>query len=217
MGRKYGMLKLYLVRHGQTYWNANGMLQGHCNSNLTEEGIRQAKLLGEKLGDVDFEVIYSSDLGRAIETAEILKGLRNQEIVLEKSLREMGFGKVQGVYKDEFERNYPVQYRNLWNYPHLYDPSEFGGETFEEVEERAAAILEDIIERHSSGNVLLVSHGLCLKLIFKFIWDHSLEQFWKEPTPKNTSLSIISIEDGKMNVELFGDISHLDWVADSYI
>lgn len=211
------MLKLYLVRHGQTYWNANGMLQGHCNSNLTEEGIRQAKLLSERLKDVKFEVIYSSDLGRAIETAEILKGERIQEIIVEKDLKELGFGKVQGVYKEEFEKAYPVQYKNLWNFPHNYDPSEFGGETFEEVEKRAAGIIEDIIEKHSEGNVLVVSHGLCLKLIFKFIWDHSLEQFWSDPTPKNTSLSIVSIEKGKMEIELFGDISHLDRVADSYI
>ena len=81
---------IYLVRHGQTEWNIKGKTQGHGNSNLTEKGKTQAMELAEAMVKYPIDYIYSSDLGRAIETAEIIGDKFNLDIIKTPALREMG-------------------------------------------------------------------------------------------------------------------------------
>ena len=82
----------YIVRHGQTNWNILGKTQGHGNSDLTEQGIVQARELAEDITKYPIDYIYSSDLGRAIQTAEILGEKLNLEVQKTEGLREIGVG-----------------------------------------------------------------------------------------------------------------------------
>ena len=82
----------YIVRHGQTDWNILGKTQGHGNSDLTPQGIEQAKELSEDIGKYSIDYIFSSDLGRAMQTAQILGDKLNIEVQKTEALREMGFG-----------------------------------------------------------------------------------------------------------------------------
>lgn len=205
------MLEIYFVRHGQTEWNLKGMLQGKKNSPLTEKGKSQAVKLGEALKDVEFEGIYASPMVRASLTAEIIKGDRDQALYTVPELREMSFGDMEGLTKKEFERLHPVQYKNLWEDAVVYDPAAFNGETFAEVDARVMEGLEHLVKSHpGGGKILVVSHGMTLKNIVTHVLGHGLEDYWNDPVPENTSLTIVSYKEGKYKMEDFSNTSHLE-------
>ena len=136
------MTTLLLVRHGETDWNAEGRLQGHTDRPLSDYGRRQARRLAEELEGEELEAIYSSDLARARETAEIVGERLGLPIALEPDLREKDWGTWEGL--DAVER----------------DRVEFVGESTEAHQDRILDALRRISERHP-GNacVLVVTHG----------------------------------------------------------
>ena len=205
------MLEIYFVRHGETEWNLKGMLQGKQNSPLTEKGRAQAAKLGEALKGVEFDGLYSSPMGRASLTAEIIRGEREQALFTIPALREMSFGEMEGLSKKEFQKLHPEQYKNLWEDALIYDPSAFKGETFKEVDERVMEGLDHLVKSHpNGGRILVVSHGMTLKNIFMHVWGHDLEKYWDDPVPENTSLTRVSYRDGVYKMEDFSNTSHLD-------
>ncbi len=205
------MLEIYFVRHGETEWNLKGMLQGKQNSPLTEKGRAQAAKLGEALKDVEFDGIYSSPMGRASLTAEIIRGEREQALFTIPALREMSFGDMEGLSKKEFQKLHPEQYKNLWEDALTYDPAAFNGETFQEVDDRVMEGLDHLVKAHpDGGRILVVSHGMTLKSIFMHVWGHGLDKYWEDPVPENTSLTIVSYKDGEYRMEDFSNTSHLD-------
>ena len=136
------MTTLLLVRHGETDWNAEGRLQGHTDRPLSDYGRRQARRLAEELEGEELEAIYSSDLARAHETAEIVGERLGLPIALEPDLREKDWGTWEGL--DAVER----------------DRVEFVGESTEAHQERMLRALRRISERHpGDGRVLVVTHG----------------------------------------------------------
>ena len=205
------MFEIYFVRHGETEWNLKGILQGSKNSHLTEKGKEQAYKLRDKLEGTHFEGIYTSPLQRASETAEILRGHRDEPFYVVDDLKEMSFGEMEGIPKSEFRALEPVAYENLWNDPSNYHPESFGGERFEDVDKRVMSFMEKLVETHpEGGKFLVVSHGMTLKMIFNHIWKHSLDKFWDDPVPENTSVTTVSYKNNEFNIEKFSDTSHLD-------
>ena len=136
------MTELLLVRHGETDWNADGRLQGQTDRPLNDYGRRQARLLAEELAHEGLQAIYSSDLARAQETAEIV-GLRlGLPVALDADLREKDWGTWEGLSAVERDR------------------TEFVGESTEEHQERILRAVQRIAERHpNGGRVLIVTHG----------------------------------------------------------
>jgi broad specificity phosphatase PhoE len=133
---------LLLVRHGETDWNADGRLQGHTDRPLSDYGRRQARQLAGDLEDEELEAIYSSDLARARETAEIVGERLDLPVVLDPDLREKDWGTWEGLTSVERDR------------------VEFVGETTEAHQERILRALRRIAERHAGdARVLVVTHG----------------------------------------------------------
>ena len=93
--------ELILLRHGETEWNSAGRLQGHLDSALSPEGLRQADLLAARLSSVSFHALYSSDLGRALETARRIATRTGHSILQDWRLRERGLGVFEGLTRDE--------------------------------------------------------------------------------------------------------------------
>ncbi|MBU5425599.1 histidine phosphatase family protein [Tissierella pigra] len=200
-------MKIYITRHGETQWNKEGRMQGWKNSNLTEKGIEDAKKLGERLKDVQFDYIYSSPLERAVDTAKYIK--EDEEIILMDSLKEMGFGKWEGMEHTTIEELYPIEHFNFWNKPHLYNSIE--GESFDELFKRVKDVLTKIVDNKEAENILIVSHAVVIKVIYAIIKGYALEELWsREPFLHGTSLTVVEVTDDKINMILEGDISHLD-------
>lgn len=204
-------MKIYFIRHGETVWNTLKIFQGSSNSPLTEKGREQAKKLGEKLKNTEFTNFYSSPMGRTIETSQLIIGDRNIKIEFIEEFKEISVGRMEGVPREKFEKDFPEQYHNFFFNPKDYDPTPFDGETYPHLLERVQIGLNKIIQNHEKDDIVaVVSHGVTLKAIFKIIKNMSFEELGEAPVPKNTSLSIVDYTDGKYTIEVFSDISHLE-------
>lgn len=200
-------MKLYITRHGKTEWNEEDRMQGWKDSKLCDSGIENAKRLGESLKNIDFDYIYSSSLGRAVETTKLIRGDKNTEILLVDDLKEINLGLWEGMKHDDIKELYPEEQFNFWSRPHLYKP--FEGESFEVVVERVKRVLEDIIENKKGENVLIVTHTVVIKAIYLIVNNYSLEEFWKSPFIYDTCLTILEVDDKGHRLILEADISHL--------
>lgn len=168
---------IYLVRHGETEWNVKRLIQGHGDSPLTKLGIKQASNTAEKLKNVHFDQVFSSDLSRARDTAEIIAQERNLAIKMTEFLREKAFGDYEGREYDifrtelkEYSENFAqLTSREKWNfkYPTI--------ETDAEVIERLIRFLREVALAYHGRNVLVVSHAgiIGLLLIHLGVWDYS--------------------------------------------
>ncbi|MBC2856545.1 histidine phosphatase family protein [Cetobacterium sp. 2A] len=203
------MLKIYFVRHGETEWNTQGIFQGRNNSNLTSEGKEQTLKLASKLKDKEFKAFYSSPLGRAMDTAQIIKGDRNIPIIPIDEFQEIGMGDVEGIPRIKFELTYPEEYFNFWNDAINYNPKAFGGESYAQVLERAELGLKKLIANHKDGNILVVTHGVMLKAICNLVSNHDISNFSKQQVPENTSVTIIDYIDSNFEISLFSNTDHL--------
>jgi probable phosphoglycerate mutase len=183
-------------------------MQGHKDSELTQKGRQQAAQLAKALESVEFEALYSSSSGRTMQTAQIITGKRNVPIIPMDSLKEINLGKWEGMVFSDVERKYPVEYRNFWEFPHLYEP--VGGENLSEIKGRLEETLRLITQRHDQGNVLIVTHAVSLKFIMLIVEQKELKDLWNGAFIHPTSLSMIEYENDGWKVVKWGDISHYD-------
>lgn len=154
-------MRLYLVRHGQTAWNAAGKLQGHANVALNDEGRRQASLVAEAFREIPLRAIWTSDLARSLETALELHRTTGARLVLNHLLRERAFGEWEGQSWAEVQRG-ALPDGPLANGRVLpADPP--GGESVAEFSARLAPLTTALGQ--ATGPVALVSHGGTLRLL----------------------------------------------------
>ena len=204
-------MEIYFVRHGQTVWNVEKRFQGLSDSPLTELGITQAKLLGEKLKDIKFDKFYSTSLKRAYDTANYIKGNRKQKVEIFDDFVEISMGDMEGIKQEDFKKLYPEQVKNFFFNQLEYDPSSFGGESFLEVRERVIRGLNKFIELNKNyERVLVVSHGATLKTLLHYISGKDISTLSDEAIPKNTSYTIVKYENGKFEIIDFSNVSHLE-------
>ncbi|WP_019421853.1 histidine phosphatase family protein [Paenibacillus sp. OSY-SE] len=157
-----------LVRHGLTDWNAQGKIQGQTDIPLNETGREQARLLSERLiaETYAFDVIISSGLGRAEETARIIADALHIPLLKpETGLRERAYGLVEGTTPEERESRWGADWRQM----------DLGQELDEPLRLRAAQALESIAKQHEGKNILLVTHGSWLAQLFIAIFGDKLQ------------------------------------------
>ncbi len=140
------MTELLLVRHAETEWNREGRWQGHADPPLNEAGRAQAHALATTLAGERLDAIYSSDLRRATETAEILGAALGHPVTTDPDLREIDVGSWSGLTREEVAVQFP-------------DWETHDGESREALGERVVAAVRRIAGRHPEGRVLIVSHG----------------------------------------------------------
>jgi probable phosphoglycerate mutase len=198
---------IYLARHGQTLWNLEKRYQGSGDSPLTALGIKQAELLSEYLKDISFDFIFSSPAGRALQTAEILKGKRAIDIITIGGFAEIDVGPWEGKYYYDTEIEQTELYQAFWNSPHLYKPTY--GESFTEIGNRTYSTLHDLANKHSGGTLLIVSHAIAIKSLLNTIEGRNLEDFWRIKMTQ-TSLSIVESNNGLFKVLQYAGTHHLN-------
>lgn len=199
-------MDIYITRHGQTEWNVLNKIQGHLDSPLTAKGRADAKKLGLRLNDKNIDLAYSSDLKRAIDTAEIILGSREKVRPL-KALREIGVGKWEGMLYEDIEKNYPEKFKAYKTDPEAYVPTP-GGETFKDFEKRVRDFVEGLkAEDHES--ILIVTHGLTYMMLLNIFEGKDLKEISKRKLPAGTSLSHIEYKDGIFNIIEENCLEHL--------
>ena len=201
---------ILLVRHGQTDWNLAHRWQGHLDIPLNETGRRQARLLACRLATLPIKAIYTSDLVRASETAEIVAKQLNIQPILDPALRERNGGRFQALTFDELQDRYP----EIWRRVRLENATPPGGESLLVVAERLTGAYEAIGRRHKGEMVILVSHGGALNLLISHIVGLPLGQPAKISLRGNTGFSIIEIGDDGGRLVALNDIHHLESSSD---
>ena len=197
---------IYIVRHGQTEWNLLGKTQGHGNSDLTSKGIEQAELLADSMTKYPIDYIYSSDLGRAYQTAEIIGNKLNIEVEKTEALREMNFGTWEGrIIKDIIEED-PELYKMWRNEPHLAKIPQ--GETLSQIKERTDAFIKEINEKYDGKHIVLVTHSLCARIMLLSFLDSDVKNIYRI-NQANTALNIIELRDYGPVVMKMNDTTHI--------
>jgi len=183
-------------------------MQGWLDSPLTEKGREDARRLGKRLETVDLTAIYTSTSGRALETAKIVRGERLVPIYEEERLREISLGDWEGKTHEQIEQMDAVSFDHFWNAPHLYAPKR--GERFIDVQMRAFSAVADIVNRHRSGHVLIVTHGVVLKTLVARFKQTPLRALWSPPFMHGTSLTAVQVKDGRFELLIEADVSHIE-------
>ena len=161
-------MSLYVVRHGQTDWNKQWLIQGRIDIPLNEEGIRQAKLTKEKLANAKIDVIYVSPLQRARQTAEIINEDRHAPIIIDERIIEEFYGDMEG--KPRSGEAYLTQRQSFFKrYPN--------GEGYLDVVARVYPFLNEIKATRRNENVLLVCHGGMSRVLNSYFYDMGNEEF----------------------------------------
>lgn len=198
---------VYLTRHGQTEWNAVRKMQGHQDSPLTDLGVLQATWLRDAMLDTDLSALYASTSQRAIKTAEIIRAQRPLEIITYDAFCEIDMGDWEGKTIDEIQQMDTQSLDTFWQKPTEYVPAN-SGESFYDLQSRVVPVLDEIVTRHTGQTIMIVSHGITLKLMLTHFEQRPLAQLWDPPFIQPTALSKVVIEDSVITLELNGDTTH---------
>jgi len=201
------MTKIYLIRHGEAEGNIYRLWQGITDGKIAPKGKLQIEALAERFQDVPLDAIYSSDLSRAVTTAEGLARYHQLPIVKRSDAREINCGEWENEPFGNTERDFPEQMRYFNSDPEKWHVN--GAETFEECRERMDAMLRSIAELHDKGTVAVVSHGMAIRTVLSHYMGFASDEIEKLPHGDNTSVSLLVYQDGKMRVEYCNDNSHL--------
>ena len=199
---------IYLTRHGETEWNAQGRFQGRADSPLTERGLLQARSLAQALGPVRLDAVYASPSERTMRTAKIVRGQRGIPIIAAPPLLEIDVGAWEGLTKAEADRDYPLARRVYEEDPAAYEPP-LGGETFHDVRRRVLGFWQEMLQAAPGRSVLLVTHTVPLKLLLSEIEGRPLRRLWQEPFIAQASLSEIEVDGERCRIRRYADAAHL--------
>lgn len=201
---------LIAVRHGETEWNVQRREMGQLDSPLTVRGIAQAEALGRRLSGIKFDELYSSDLGRAIQTAEIIATKCGKQVQLDAGLRERHMGLFQGLTWAEMLEKYPAD-QEAYKRTGFYDAVP-GGETAQQRLDRSVRVLTTIAERHPDQKVVVVTHGGFLMGFFEFVLGIPFGN-GKRFKKQNASYNAFEFVQSKWCLETWNDLSHLNGVS----
>ena len=195
-------MKMYIIRHGQTPWNARNCLQGRSDVDLNENGIYLAELTGKALRDVTFDMAFTSPLIRAKHTAQCILAGREVPIIEDERLIEISFGIYEGCCYAEENRQVPQQWiENFFHAPQDYVAAP-GGESLDDVEKRTRDFMEDICSRKElqDKTILVSTHGCALRGLLNSIRESNREDYWHGGVSKNCAVSIVTCNRGEKPV-----------------
>lgn len=199
-------MRVILLRHGETAWNRDGVFRGTEDVPLNDQGKKQAALTGQRLQNTDISRVYTSPLSRSRDTAALAARAKGLSVENKGFLKDMYFGQWQGLRVEEVASRWPKEY-GLWqDNPHLCHTPE--GESIEGVMQRAVRGLKDLLEREGSGDLLLVSHRVIIKLLLLWAVGGSSRDFWKIRVD-TCSLSSFLVRNKYCVVEKINDTCHL--------
>ena len=201
------VLKLYIVRHGETEWNVIKRFQGQLNTPLTEKGMEKLRKTGKKLKNILFDQVYTSELERTVNSAEIIlnenNGYKNNKLELQKlaELNEVYFGVWQGLTYEEVFLKYPEEADNYFYNVKNYNAENVEAEKLEDALERFLKGINKILDSHESGNILVVTHGTVFEMFMNYVANDSIFDIDERTLMGNGDYKIFSYKDGKFQEE----------------
>jgi probable phosphoglycerate mutase len=197
--------RIVFIRPGETDWNRSKRWQGWVATPLNEHGVRQARALAKYVRNIGMGALYTSDLKRALQTADCLAEQLSFQPIPDARLRERSIGLWQGLTRDEMAAWYPGDYAQM-----LADPDGFrvpGGESRSDVRERAVVAVGEIIANDANETVGILSHTTAIKILL----SHLIPGY--DPLDvdlDNTSVTTIRRKDGAWELVAVDDLMHLE-------
>jgi len=197
----------YLVRHGETEWNAKGRICGRTDVPLSEAGRQQAKRLAERLKSIPFQALYSSPLKRALETARLIAEPLGLQPILDDRLLELDYGLWEGKTLAQIMDDHPKTFR-AWE----ADPAQIappGGETGLAAQRRIVSFLDALAARCPAGQVLVTFHKTVCRLAICHALGMAPSEYRRRLIVNNAALNIIQARPDGWQLITFNDTSHL--------
>jgi broad specificity phosphatase PhoE len=197
---------LYIVRHGNTDWNQSRRIQGHLDIPLNETGRAQARRAGLRLATLGATALYSSDLRRASETAQLIGQSLGLSVVQTPGLREINFGAWQGLSSPQIRERDPDVYAARRANP--YDVAPVGAETWRQFYDRALQAVDDILASTAAQRLIVVTHsGVCTAIGLRALGlDCTGERTFES---HNCGIHTIAVQGTAWRVVAFNDVTHL--------
>ena len=204
-------MKLYFVRHGRTVWNLEGRFQGASgDSPLLSESIDILKQLGQYLNEIHFDTIYSSDLPRAVKSAEIIQSQLQSPCPLKSipELREWQLGKLEGLKIATLNAIYPQQIKAFRSNLAQFDTKMFEAESLYSTTQRTIQFIKSLKES-SAENILIVGHGANLTASLRTLLGYKEAHLRKDGGLANASLTVLETDDFEtFTLERWNDTSY---------
>ena len=200
------MTTVYFIRHAQAEGNLHHQVQGTAEREVTALGREQIAALRKRFADMSLDAVYSSDLRRAVETAEAVSEPEKLPIRIERAFREIDFGDWEGREMSEIARNDADQFdaflhhMDLWQVP--------GGETPQQVLNRFLPALDRVLKENEGKTVAIVSHGCALRIVLAYLRGLSLKEAGDFVPCVNTAVSKVTWEGDVPMVVYQDDGSH---------
>ena len=195
-------VRICLIRHGETDWNVSRRIQGQTDIPLNDNGCAQAHAMSSKAGGYRFDRIYSSDLGRAYDTARVLADRCGLEVSAMQELRERHFGCLQGLTAAEAAMRYPQAYAG--HKSRDPDCNFESGESLLQFDRRVNGALEALIDRHIGQTLAVVSHAGVLDVVYRKATGRALQAPRDFPIP-NCALNWFIFDEQGWHLESWGD------------
>lgn len=199
--------RILAIRHGQTAWNAQGLVQGHTDIELDALGRWQAARLARALADTPLSAVYCSDLARARDTAAPVAASHRLRLRLDSGLRERCFGQFEGCSFAQIEQRWPDEARRWrWRDPDWGAP---GGEVLRDFSERAQAAVSRLARAHRGECIALFTHGGVLDALYRQAAHMALQALrtWQVP---NAGINRLLASDQGLTLLAWGDVAHLE-------
>ena len=198
---------VFLVRHGQTESNVTGFYMGWSDEDLSDVGYTQVRSLSTRLSRLPIASTYTSPLRRTRTTASIIAGPHGVELEALDDLIEIQLGDWQGRHVDDVRQRWP----ELWRQSRS-DPSQVtmpGGESFQQVTERAIRAFNRVVAANEDKQTLIVSHEVVIKVLAAHVLGVS-NSIYRRFEINNASLSMVRVIDGRGHLVMLNDTSHLE-------
>lgn len=201
-------MRLLLTRHGETDFNLARRYQGQRDIPLNATGLRQAEQIAQRLAGEKIDVIYSSDLSRAADTAKCIARMQAQSPTLQIDMRwrELSFGDWEGLNHEEMNTGWPVETKEWYADP--VNTSTPNGETLFQLAERVTSGLDDLKSKYKDETILIVSHSGAIQSLLCHILGVDLSRYWQFRVLQ-ASLTVVNFYEDSAILNLFNDVSHL--------
>jgi len=203
-----GRTRIYVVRHAEARGNLDRIFHGQTDSDVTEKGLLQLEALAGYFKDIHLDAIYSSDLKRALTTAQYVNKYAGLEIHTDPRLREIHGGLWENVHFDELPVRFPESFRTWEQQPHLHKMPQ--GESMNDVYRRMVEAVTDIANAHRGQDVAIVSHGAAIRTLRVFALGLPLSRLNDMLWCENTAVTIIDFDENmEPNLTVNGDAGHI--------
>ncbi len=199
------MTEIILARHGETEWNVEEIFRGQVDVTLNETGVRQAQLLAQYLAKLKVEVIYSSPLQRAVQTATVVAHQHHLEVSITPALIDFNFGQWQGLPVPVVKSRYPELFAEWASHPDLVKIPD--GESLKAVSDRAMALVDEVVTKYT-GTIVLVSHRVVNKVLTCALLGLDNSRFWNIRMD-TCGITTFSYENGRFILTKHNDTSFL--------